>query len=114
MIIKWIKRIIRVIFTALIWKEASPLSAIVYFVICIPIDFYALVLADKLAIKGYQKGRSEEAREEAINELRNFQTVKGYPGTPLVTFAQMFLGPVLSIAIPTLIGGAFLGWFFQV
>ncbi len=114
MIIKWIKRIIRVIFAVLIWQEAGLLSAIVYFIICIPIDFYALVLVDKLAIKGYLKGCSEEARREAIDELREYQKAEGYPGTPLVIFAQMFLGPVLSIAIPILIGGAFLGWFFQV
>ncbi len=114
MIIKRIKRIIRVIFAALIWQEVSLLSAIVYFVICIPIDFYALALCDKLAIKGYQKGRGEEARREAIYEFLEYQKAEGYPGTPLVTFTQMFLGPVLSISIPILIGGAFLGWFFQV
>ncbi len=114
MVIKWTKRLIRVIFAALIWQESSLLSSIVYFVVCIPIDFYALVLVDKLAIKGYQKGRSEEARREAVEEFREYQKAEGYPGTPLVTFAQMFLGPVLSIAIPILIGGAFLGWFFQV
>lgn len=112
MMIKWIKRVIRVIFAALIWLEAGLLSAIVYFVICIPIDFYALVLVDKLAIKGYQKGRSEEARREAIDELRQYQKVKDYPGLPIVTFAQMILGPALSISIPILMGVAFLRWFF--
>lgn len=114
MMIKWIKRIIRIGFAVLIWQEVDILSAIIYFIICIPIDFYALVLVDKLAIKGYQKGRSEEARREAIDELRKFQKVKGYPGPQLVTFAQMILGPAFSISIPILIGGAFLGWFFQV
>lgn len=114
MMIKWVKRLIRVIFAALIWQEAGFLLAIVYFVICIPIDFFALVLVDKLAIKGYQKGRSEDARREAIDELRKYQKVKDYPGLPLVTFAQMILGPALSISIPIIIGAAFLGWFFHV
>ena len=112
MIVKLAKWIIRVIFAVLIWQKAGPLLTIVYFVICIPVDFVALVLVDLLAVKAYRKGPGEEARRKAVDELRAYQRVKGYPGPPLVTFSQLILGPALSISIPILIGGAFLRWFF--
>lgn len=111
MVIKLLKWVLRFIFAFLIWEKSTPLLAIVYFFICIAVDFFALVAVDKLSIRALRKGEGEEARQEALSELRSFQQVRDYPGPPLVWFAQLILGPAFSILLPIIIGGAFLGWF---
>ncbi len=112
MIIKWIKWLLWLIFAYLIWQRLSFGYAILYLVICIPIDFFALVFTDKLAIKGFQEGNTLEDRRKAIDCFFEYQRVPGSPSTPLVTFSQLILGPICSLSIPFIFGGIFLGWHF--
>ena len=56
MVVKWIKRLLRVIFGVLIWQKAGPLPAIVYFAICIPIDFLQMIRYEK---KVWDKAKDE-------------------------------------------------------
>lgn len=112
MIIKWIKRLLWLIFAYFIWQRLSFGYAILYVTICIPIDFFALVFADKVAIKGFLEGNTDEERRKAIDRFYEYQRVPGSPSAPLVTFSQLILGPICSLSIPFIFGGIFLGWYF--
>ena len=112
MIIKWIKRFLWLSFAYFIWVRLGFVYAILYLAICIPIDFFALLFADKLAIKGFGGGNTDEERRESLDHFFNYQRIPGYPSTPLVTFAQLILGPICSLSIPFIFGGIFLGWYF--
>jgi len=105
MIVRWIKWAIRLIVTLSIWENIGPLLAIIYFIICIPLDFFALMLCDKMAIKGFQRAGAED-RSKAVGYLASYQR-NPYPAPP-VRFSQLILGPLLSISIPIILGGLFL------
>ncbi len=111
MVVKWIKRVLIIVLTVLTWQKRGFLLAIGYLFICLPLDFFALLLANKLAIKGFQAGKGEQARQEAAKRLLEYQRIPGSPSTPLVTFSQLVLGPILSISIPIIVAGLFPGWF---
>lgn len=114
MLVKFLKWIIRLVFTYLIWRERGPLSAVIYFIICIPIDFIALTYADGLAIRYLRKFDKERwpDRQKAAKELINYRTVPGWQAPPFIGFTQIILSTLFSLSIPILIGGLFLKWFF--
>ncbi len=113
MIIKLGKIIIWLIFLILIWSKEGFIPAFLCLIITIIADFVALYWCFQLAVAGYREGKSEEDRREAIYRVAEYQRNPMYPSTPLVDFAQMILSPICSLSIPFIIGGFFLGWYFN-
>lgn len=111
MIIIWIKRILWVWFSYMVWRKTSIGTAFLFIILTIVLDFTALVIAAKLAIKGFQDGDTIDDLTNAQNRFFEYQQNPLSPSTPLVTFAQMVFAPLCSILIPVILAGWFLGWY---
>jgi hypothetical protein len=111
MLVKWIKRLIWLILFAIVWKHKGIGISILFLLLVIILDFLALFLTGKLAIKGYQEGDSPEDIQKAKDCFFQYQQNPMFPSKPLVTFSMTILAPLCSIIIPFIIASIFLGWF---
>jgi len=82
-----------------------------FLVLTLVFDFTTLVIAGKLAIKGFQEGNTPEDLIHAQNRFFEYQSNPFSPSKPLVTFSQLIFAPMCSLGIPLVIGGLLLGWY---